>query len=116
VKIGAYKIHTYEFKGYARCYDSFEHYCDYCFELLDPAIAQQFFDPEWPHYTLTHDTPPALYGEKATVSQFLRQQWRVIEGEVSDSVISRHVKIGKGSKIKSLHPLLERLDRRKLRD
>src|SRR5574344_1629516 len=99
VKIGAYKIHTYEFKGYARCYDSFEHYCDYCFELLDPTIAQQFFDPEWPHYTLTHDTPPALYGEEASVTNSFVSNGAVIEGTVNDSVISRHVKIGKGSKI-----------------
>ena len=100
IQNGIYKVHSYEFKGYARCFDSFEHYCDYCFELLDPKVAAMLFAPEWPHYTLTHDTPPALYGEKSSVSNSFVSNGAVIEGEVSDSVISRHVKIGKGSVIK----------------
>jgi glucose-1-phosphate adenylyltransferase len=100
IQNGIYKVHSYEFKGYARCFDSFEHYCDYCFELLDPKVAAMLFAPEWPHYTATHDTPPALYGEKSSVSNSFVSNGAVIEGEVSDSVISRHVKIGKGSVIK----------------
>jgi len=98
-QIGAYKIHTCEYKGYARCFDSFEHYCQYCFELLNDKPARALFDAAWPHYTLTHDTPPALYGENASVTNSFVANGAVIDGEVNDSIISRQVKIGKGSKI-----------------
>ena len=99
---GIYKIHAHEFKGsYVRCFDSYEHYIEYCFELLDKEPADRLFLDEWPHYTLTHDTPPALYGEDSDVKNSYIANGAIVEGSVYDSIISRDVRIGKGSVIKN---------------
>ncbi len=100
VEIGAYKMHAHEFKGYARCFDSLPHYVEYSFELLDRDVAEQLFVPDWPIYTQTHDTPPALYGENADVRNSFVSNGCIVEGEVTDSILCRGVKIGKGAVIK----------------
>jgi glucose-1-phosphate adenylyltransferase len=99
LKNGLLKLHAHEFKGYARCFDSLEHYAEYSFELLDRKVAATLFKPEWPVYTLTHDTPPALYGEHSAVANSFISNGCIIDGEVKDSIICRNVKIGKGSKV-----------------
>lgn len=93
------KIHTHEFQGYARSFDSLEHYVKYSFELLDHDVASSLFKKEWPIYTLTHDTPPALYGEDSVITNSFVSNGCTIEGEVHDSIICRNVKIGKGAKV-----------------
>lgn len=96
---GLAKAHAMPFDGYARCFDSLEHYVEYSFELLDPAVAKRLFTADRPIFTLTHDTPPALYGSKAKVTNSFVSNGCVIEGEVRDSIICRNVKVGVGSKI-----------------
>lgn len=88
------------FHGYARSIDTFEHYMDYSFELLNPKAADHLFREEWPIYTLTHDTPPALYSEGSKVNDSYIANGAIIEGEVSHSIIARNVKIGKGAVIR----------------
>ncbi len=100
VDIGAYKMHAHKFEGYARCFDSLPHYVQYSFELLDRDVAEQLFLPSWPIYTQTHDTPPALYGKDADVRNSFVSNGCIIEGEVTDSILCRGVKIGKGAVIK----------------
>ncbi len=99
-EIGAYKMFAYEYKGYARCFDSLEHYVEYSYELLDREVAQELFVPNWPIYTQTHDTPPALYGENADVRNSFIANGCIVEGEVTDSILCRGVKVGKGAVIK----------------
>ncbi|MFA5481019.1 MAG: glucose-1-phosphate adenylyltransferase subunit GlgD, partial [Bacilli bacterium] len=81
----------------ARCFDSLEHFVEYSFELLDYRFAHQLFDHSWPIYTITHDTPPALYGTKASVRDSFVANGAIVEGKVERSIISRNVKIGRGS-------------------
>ncbi|MDO5330310.1 MAG: glucose-1-phosphate adenylyltransferase subunit GlgD [Bacillota bacterium] len=100
-KSGIFKIHTYEFKGYVRCFDSFEHFMDYSFELFDREVFMNLFNEYWPHYTLTHDTPPALYGEDSAVNNSFISNGAIVEGKVENSIISRDVRIGKGSTVKN---------------
>ena len=96
-----YRVRVYEFKGYSRCFDSFKHYMDYSNELLDKETFDGLFHPDWPIYTLTHDTPPAIYGEDADVSNSFIANGSVIEGTVINSIISRNVKIAKGAVVKN---------------
>lgn len=93
------RIHTYEYKGYARSFDCLNDYVKYSFELLNRDVAKELFRPEWPIYTLTHDTPPALYGEKADVRNSFISNGCLVEGAVCDSIICRNVKIGKGARL-----------------
>jgi glucose-1-phosphate adenylyltransferase len=99
LKVGNVKIHTYEHKGYARSFDSLENYVKYSFELFEPEPAADLFRPDWPIYTVTHDTPPALYGEEAVVTNSFVSNGCIVEGEVHDSILCRNVKVGKGAKV-----------------
>lgn len=98
---GLYKIHTYKYEGYARCFDTLAHYVQYSFEFLDNNFASKFFDDDWPVYTVTRDTPPALYGKDATVKNSMVANGCVIEGKVRNSIICRDVTIGKGAEIRN---------------
>ena len=98
---GIYKIHAHEFHGFARCFSSFKHYVDYSFEMLDHSKAKQLFNSDWPIYTITHDTSPALYGEKASVKNSFVSNGCIVEGKVEGSILCRNVKIGKKSCVKN---------------
>lgn len=93
------KVHSYEYKGYVRGFDSIEHYFKYSFELLDWKIRSQLFLPHWPIYTVTHDTPPAKYGSDINVNNSFIANGCLIEGDVTNSILSRNVRIKKGSKV-----------------
>ncbi len=99
------KVYGYEYKGYARCFDSFKHFVDYSFELLDYDVFKTLFgkaqDKEWPIYTLTHNTPPTIYSDKAKVKNSFVANGAVVEGTVENSIISRYVTIGKGAVVKN---------------
>ena len=95
-----FKAHVYMYDGYARCIDSFKHYMDYSFELFSKDISKQLFKKDWPIYTLTHDTPPALYGKDAKVSNSFISNGSLIEGTVINSIIARNVKVAKGAVVK----------------
>ncbi len=95
-----YKVYAASFSGYVRSIDSLEHYAEYSFELLNPTIAKELFRHDWPIFTLTHDTPPALYGPSSHVVNSFVSNGCVVDGEVSDSIICRNVKLAKGSVVK----------------
>jgi len=99
LRVAPFKIHSYKFEGYARCFDSFAHYIEYSFELLNAGVAKELFNPDWPIFTLTHDTPPALYGKDSKVVNSFISNGCVVEGEVENSIICRNVKIGRNTKI-----------------
>lgn len=100
VKNNILKVHAHEYVGYARCFDSLEHYIQYSFELLDRDIAKELFVESRPIYTITHDTPPALYGTASKITNSFVSNGCIVEGEVSDSIICRNVRIGKGAKVR----------------
>ncbi|MFA5283074.1 MAG: glucose-1-phosphate adenylyltransferase subunit GlgD [Bacilli bacterium] len=93
-------VHAYEYIGYARCFDSLEHFMKYSLELLNASIANQLFLNDWPIYTLTHDTPPSIYGEFAKVKNSFVANGAIVEGRVEGSIVSRNVKVHKNAYIK----------------
>ena len=99
---GSYKIHCHIWEGdYVRSFDSYDHYVEYSLEMLNPENIRKLFAEDWPHYTLTHDTPPALYSEDASISNSFISNGAIVSGTVVDSIISRHVKIAKGAVIRN---------------
>ncbi len=100
IKEKLYKVRAVPFNGFVRSIDSLEHYVEYSFELLDSNVSKELFRENWPIYTLTHDTPPALYGPSAEVRNSFVSNGCVVNGKVEDSIICRNVKIGEGSVIK----------------
>lgn len=93
------KINAYEYKGYARCLDSMEHYMEYSLELLDIDVFTQVFKSNWPIYTRTNDTPPTKYKKHAKVSKSFVANGAIIDGKVEGSILGRNVVIGKGATV-----------------
>ncbi|MDY0345911.1 MAG: glucose-1-phosphate adenylyltransferase subunit GlgD [Bacilli bacterium] len=96
-----FKIHAVEHLGYARSFDSLEHFVEYSFELLDYRFAHQLFLKDWPTYTITRDTTPTLYGTKANIHNCFIANGAIVEGRVENSIISRNVKVGRGAIIRN---------------
>ena len=97
----AVSVNVDYYDGTVLAVDSFEHYMQYSLETLDKRKADQIFLSNWPIYTLTHDTPPALYGEASDVRNSYVSNGTRIEGKVVNSIIARNVQIGKGAVVKN---------------
>ena len=69
--------------------------------LSDRATAKGLFKPGWPIYTQTNDSAPTIYGKTSDVCGSVIANGCVIEGTVTDSVVSRNVTIRKGAIIKN---------------
>ena len=95
------QIHTYEYKGYARCIDSLEHYYQYSLEFLDLDISSAVFKSNWPIYTITNDTPPAKYLTQSDVKRSFVANGAIINGTVENSIIGRDVVIGSGAIVRN---------------
>lgn len=93
------KVFGYEHKGYVRCIDSFEHFIEYSFELLDYKIATQLFDQGAPIYTRTHSAPPTNYGETSSAKNCYIANGGHINGKVQNSIISRYVQVEENAQI-----------------
>lgn len=94
-------IATYEHTGYVAIIDSIESYYKHSLEILQPAIWKQLFKKEAPIFTKVKDEPPTRYLKGAVVKNTMIANGSIIEGEVENSVVSRSVKIGKGSIIRN---------------
>ena len=92
-------VYGYEHKGYVRCVDSFEHFIEYSFELLDYKVATQLFDQGAPIYTRTHSAPPTNYGVHASAKNCYIANGGHLEGSVKNSIISRYVRVEEGAKV-----------------
>ena len=98
---GIYKLNAIEFDGYIAPILTFENYVKYSFELLDYGKRSKLFNPNWPIYTTSHNTPPALYGADAVVSNSFIANGSRIHGTVKNSVISRDVVIEAGAEVEN---------------
>lgn len=95
------KVYGYEYKGYARCFDSYAHFCKYSFELLDYNQATVLFDNDWTAFTVSHNTPPTTYGVNSKVKNSYIANGAFIDGRVENSIISRSAKIKKGAIVRN---------------
>ena len=98
---GMITAHAYEYEGYVAPILSFNHYVKESFKLLDYKNKELLFSPDWPIYTTTHNTPPALYKATSQVKNSFVANGSVIKGKVIDSIISRDVLIEKGAVVKN---------------
>lgn len=89
------------FEGYSICISSFKDYMNKSFAMLDVEEAKKLFVPDFPIFTITHDTPPATYSKDASVTSSFISNGAVIEGTVINSIIGRNVRIAKGAVVKN---------------
>lgn len=95
------KIMAYEYRGFARCIDSYEAYYNVSMEFLDMDINTQVFKSGWPIFTNTNDTPPTKYLKNAKVKKSFVANGAVVDGEVEGCILSRNVVIGKNAVVKN---------------
>lgn len=95
------RVDSYRYDGYVRCIDTYQHYFDYSFELLNYKVRRQLFIQNWPIYTVTHDTPPAKYEASACVNNAFIANGSLIAGTIQNAIISRNVKIEEGAVVEN---------------
>ncbi|MBM7692994.1 glucose-1-phosphate adenylyltransferase [Peribacillus deserti] len=97
----SYQVCTYEYEDYCVMVDSIETYYRTSLELLNPSKWQKLFKESQPIFTKVKDEPPTKYTKNSNVTNSMIANGCVIEGHVENSIISRSVKIGKGSVVKN---------------
>ncbi len=95
----AANVNGYLFDGFVVPMLSYENYVNHSLDLLNYHIRSKLFLEDWPIYTTTHNTPPALYGKDADVQNSFVANGAIIKGKVRNSIISRDVIIEKGADI-----------------
>ena len=97
---------TLDINGY--CFDGFvvpiltlDDYINHSLDLLNYHIRSKLFLEDWPIYTTTHNTAPALYGKDAEVQNSFIANGAIIKGKVINSIISREVVIEKNAAVKN---------------
>ncbi len=99
--IDKYKVYAYEYEGQMYQISSMEAFFNANMALMNPKIRSELFDPFYPIYTKVRDDMPAKYGFESKVENSLIADGCVIDGEVSNCVIFRGVKVEKGAVIKN---------------
>jgi glucose-1-phosphate adenylyltransferase len=100
-RLDKYKVEMYEHKEYIAIIDSLESYYKHSMDMLESAAYKQVFTRDEPIFTKVKDEPPTRYKMGAKVANSLIANGCKIEGEVENCIISRSVKIGKGSVIRN---------------
>lgn len=98
---GELKVASLFFDGFVVPILSFEHYVRHSFALLNYEQRRKLFKSDWPIYTTTHNTPPALYGDHAIVSNSFIANGSVIKGKVKNSILSRGVIVEEGAVVEN---------------
>ena len=94
-------VHGYQFDGFVVPILSLDNYVTHSLDLLNYHVRNRLFIEDWPIYTTTHSTPPALYGKDADVKNSFISNGAVIKGKVHNCIISREVVIEKGAEVKN---------------
>ncbi|AFS77672.1 glucose-1-phosphate adenylyltransferase GlgD [Gottschalkia acidurici 9a] len=95
------KVYGYRFDGYSANINSIQSYYHHSMELLDVGIWKELFYKSGLIYTKMKDLAPAKYGKYSNVHNTVVANGCVIDGEVSNSIMFREVKIEKGGSIKN---------------
>lgn len=91
----------FQYKGYAVMVDSIQTYYKTSMELLEPNVWNQLFLKDRPIYTKVKDEPPTKYTRDSLVKNSMIANGCTINGTVENSIISREVKIGKGTVVRN---------------
>lgn len=95
--INEYRIYGYEHVGYFASIDSVANYYKHSIELLDKSKRDELFYSGGANiYTKVRDSAPCRIEDSARVSNSMIADGCIIEGEVTDSILFRGVRVAKG--------------------
>jgi glucose-1-phosphate adenylyltransferase len=100
-KISELKIMGYEYKGYWRSMSSISMFYKCNMEMIQPEVRKELFEMGGRVFTKVKDETPTKYNEEAVVKNSIIADGCIIEGEVYNSVLSRGVKVHRGSIIRN---------------
>ena len=93
------KVYAYRHNGAVYPILSLNQYVEQSFKFLNNNIRKTLFDPSWPVYTTTHNTPPAYYGPFAEVDNSFISNGVIVKGKVRNSILCRDVYVDEGAEI-----------------
>ncbi|MCK8823907.1 glucose-1-phosphate adenylyltransferase [Fuchsiella alkaliacetigena] len=91
---------VYEYDGYWQDVGTFESYWEANLSLTDPLPEINLYDEEWKLYTRSAGKPPVKFGPQMRVAESLISNGAIINGEVSNSVISPGVVVEEGAVVR----------------
>lgn len=100
-KLDSLIVKGYMFEGYWRSMSSIPMFYRCNMEMITPEVTKELFEETGRVFTKVKDETPTKYNEEAVVSESIVADGCIIEGEVHNSVLSRGVKVGKGSVIRN---------------
>ena len=95
------KVYPYKVEGFVAVIDGIDSYVKANMQVLNSDVKRSLFNAKRPIYTKTRDDMPTKYGLQSDVKNTLLGEGCVIEGKVENCVLSRGVKVGKGSVVKN---------------
>ncbi len=99
--INSKKIYGYKMHDYWSNISTVESYYKTNMDFLDPKIRSYFFKQEPYIYSKVSDLPPAKFNEGSDVKNSLVASGSIINGKVENSVLFKHVFVGKNCTIKN---------------
>jgi len=99
--IRSLRVFGYGYEGYASRVTSIQAYFKASMDILDLKNAHRLFSADNRFYTKIKDAAPAKYMEEAHVTNSRIANGCVIEGRVENSILSRHVRVGRNAVIKN---------------
>ena len=89
------------YRDYVYCIHDLKSYFDANLSCLEKERMSGFGDPNWPIYTRSNDSAPAIYMEEGCATKSFVANGAEIHGRVKNSIIGRSAKIGKGAVIEN---------------
>ncbi len=97
--LGALSVHGYVFDGFTARLDSAASYFKHSMELLQPDVRSELFNARRPIKTKVRDESSTYYGQESVVKNCVVADGCYIEGEVTNSILFRGVRVHKGARI-----------------
>jgi len=97
--IDKYQIYGYKYQGYWRDVGTIEAYWQANMDLVVDLPPFNLYDPETGIKTLSVDMPPVKVGPRTQISRSLVSNGCIINGKVSNSVLSPHVYVEEGAHV-----------------
>lgn len=97
--IAKYQIYSYKYQGYWRDVGTIEAYWQANMDLVVDLPPFNLYDPETGVKTLSVDMPPVKLGPRTQMSRSLVSNGCIINGNVSNSVLSPHVYVEEGAHV-----------------
>jgi glucose-1-phosphate adenylyltransferase len=97
--IAKYQVYGYKYQGYWRDVGTIEAYWQANMDLVVDLPLFNLYDPETEVRTLSVDMPPVKLGPRAQMNRSLVSNGCIINGAVSNSVLSPHVYVEEGAHV-----------------